>query len=114
MRTKIIIIGLFCFLLSACITDCTCENEMDDIRDQYGNPEEKNTYSSSDYKSETWWYWSKGRSYTFEWGSSVEGDCEVSTYTFDPISANSSKELKAEAKNSMKLVNKKITFCNRY
>jgi len=83
---------------------------MDQIRGTYGEPEEINTYSSSDYSSETWWYWSKGISYTFKWGSLIEGDCDISTYTFDPISANSSEALKIKIKSSKALVDRRINF----
>lgn len=87
---------------------------MNDIRNQYGEAEEKQTYSSSDYYSETWWYWTKGISYTFAWGSSVKGGCEVSKYTFEPIPLNSSKEKKLEITKSKKLSEYYFNVCKGF
>ena len=42
-------------------------------------------YDSSGYHSESWWYWSKGKEFTFTWGEYIEGCCDKSTYTFTPI-----------------------------
>ena len=50
----------------------------------YGEPEEIEKYDSGDYHNHTYWYWCKGFSKTFIWGSYVD-DCEQSTYTFSPI-----------------------------
>lgn len=113
MRTKIILLIFLCLYLSCCIFKCNCDNEMEDIRNQYGKPEEVESYSSSEYQSETWWYWSKGISYTFTWGSSVKGHCELSKYTFTPIPLDSSKEEKSKTKNFMRLVEREINFCNK-
>lgn len=77
------LIMFFIIALQSC--DCDCSDEMDEIRSKYGEPEEVSTYSSSGYKSESWWYWSKGVNYDFTWGSDVEGCCDKSQYTFDPI-----------------------------
>lgn len=95
---------LIAILISILCVSCdweSCENEMEDIRNKHGSPEEINTYSSDNYDSEDWWYWSKGVQYTFEWGVNVEG-CEVSKYTFKPINMlnDSSKNL---IKNNKKL-----------
>lgn len=64
---------------------CDCDKAKEEIRNDLGTPEEVNSYNSDDYHSETYWYWSKGISYTFTWGSVVDGCCQVSTYTFAPI-----------------------------
>ena len=61
-----------------------CEGKMDDTREKWGLPTEIQRYDSEGYHSETWWYWSRGQSFTFTWGSDV-GTCDVSTYTFTPI-----------------------------
>ena len=82
-----------------------CANRMDSIRSQRGDPEQVNEYSSSDFYSVTWWYWSKGISYTFEWGTAVTG-CDVSTYTFPPIEPTAPPEFKEKAAQSKKLVSK--------
>lgn len=47
-------------------------------------PEEWNKYDSGGYHSWTAWYWSRGFSRTFTWGTNVY-NCEVSDYTFSPI-----------------------------
>ena len=93
------------FILFYLIIGCSsnCDKEMDKVRSKYGAPEEKNTYSSSGYHSETWWYWSKGISYTFSWGENVDG-CDKSTYTFDPIPLN--KKLSVTQKDSIKRIQK--------
>ncbi len=75
--------------LSGCgkdgIFSCHCNDEIDDLIADHGNPEEINKYDSKGYHSHTYWYWCKGFSRTFTWGSNVKGCCEVSTYTFSPI-----------------------------
>jgi hypothetical protein len=63
-----------------CSDLCTCKNEMDEVRKKYGEPEEKYKYKSDEYRSETWYYHSEGRSYTFSWGGS-ECDCDKSIFT---------------------------------
>jgi hypothetical protein len=66
------------------VLECTaCDDDIDDMYDDYGAPEEINTYDSSGYHSYTYWYWSKGFAYTFTWTGCV---CdEISLYTFSPI-----------------------------
>jgi len=60
------------------------EDARDEIRAQYGPPEEVNTYDSEGYWTETWWYWSRGVSFTFV--REAYGDIDLeSTYTFSPI-----------------------------
>ena len=99
MKVKIFILTLACLFIYSCSSNC--DDEMDSIRGSHGGPEEISTYSSEGYSSETWWYWSKGISYTFKWGSSIEGDCDISTYTFDPISADATAEEKASIKATL-------------
>jgi hypothetical protein len=75
------------FILAINLSQCdwgNCKNEMQEKKDQYGEPEETSKYDSDGYHSEDWWYWSKGVQFTFTWGTDVEG-CDVSKYTFDPI-----------------------------
>ena len=55
--------------------------------DQYGPAEEINKYTSSDYNSVDWWWWSKGFEVTFvdtSWDD-VNGWKVESTYSFTPI-----------------------------
>ena len=110
MKIKIFALTLIFLFFYFCSSNC--DDEMDQIRGTYGEPEEINTYSSSDYSSETWWYWSKGISYTFKWGSLIDGDCDMSTYTFDPISADATAEQKAAIKTT--LLNRQISLKGVY
>lgn len=61
-----------------------CENEMAEVRQTYGSPEEVYTYDSGGYHSVSWWYWGRGVNFDFAWGRYVAG-CDVSTYTFPPL-----------------------------
>lgn len=67
---------------AADLFETDCRSPMDDTRSSNGVAEEVQNFSSDGYNSETWWYWTKGISYTFTWGTSA---CKVSTYTFSPI-----------------------------
>jgi hypothetical protein len=60
-----------------------CDKEMDGARSDYGQPQEVTTYDADGYHSHTWWWWSRGLSRTFTWGSDF--DCRVSDYRFSPI-----------------------------
>jgi hypothetical protein len=55
-----------------------------DKMQEQDTPEEIDPYDSSDYHSHTWWYWSRGWSITFTWGTYVAW-CDISTYSFEPI-----------------------------
>lgn len=72
-----------------------CSAEMDEVRSQYGAPEEVNTFDEDDYHSVDWWYWTQGVEYTFTWGKYVEG-CDVSRYTFTPIEGNIPRDLRLD------------------
>lgn len=75
--------------LAACgseVFDDDCSHEMDDLREERGEPEEIQRFDSGDYHSHTWWYWRRGFSRNFTWGGPVD-DCETSDYTFTPIGA---------------------------
>jgi hypothetical protein len=67
------------------IFECTgCDDDIDDMYDKYGAPEEIDTYDSvsghSSYHSYTYWYWSRGFAYTFTWTGCL---CDsISLYTF--------------------------------
>lgn len=71
-------------------------DERIETRQEYGEPEDTTTYSTDDYWTETWWYWSKGIAFTFEKSErtdSVLGCARhtkeyinlKSTYLFEPI-----------------------------
>lgn len=69
---KIYKIGIGLFLISLIAMSIGCEekqrqgyDERIDIRVEYGEPEDVYTYSSEDYWSESWWYWSQGIQFTF-------------------------------------------------
>lgn len=100
MKVKIFILA-FVFLFIYSCSSSNCDDEMDRIKGQYGEPEEVNTYSSEGYYSQSWWYWSQGINFDFTWGSNVDGGCDMSTYTFDPISADATAEEKAAVKATL-------------
>lgn len=92
-----ILSGLF---LIGCSEDC---NELqNEVKNQYGEPEEINTYSSDDYSSTDYWYWSKGIEFTFTYDGKK---CEKSTYTFDPITKQ--KLINIDSINNVKVLVKK-------
>lgn len=109
MAKKIILIILIFFVLFWACKPSNCDKEMDKKRSEYGEPEEIETYTQSDYNSVTWWYWSKGISFTFKWGALIEQGCEVSTYTFSPIPTDSSAEIKSQVAANKNLVSKTIS-----
>ena len=55
--------------------------------DQYGAPEEVNKYTSDDYSTIDWWWWTQGIEVTFSNTSydNVSGWKVDSEYTFVPI-----------------------------
>lgn len=73
-------------LLAILFFNCSsnCDDEMSDVKKKYGSPEETTSYDSDGYDSETWWYWSKGVSFTFTWGDNIDG-CKKDTYNFSAI-----------------------------
>jgi len=95
MKYIIIVLSIFALLsvtggcadISDAIKDvleCTaCDDDIDDMYDKYGAPEEINTYDSGSYHSYTYWYWCDGFSYTFTWSGCLCDD--ISLYTFSPI-----------------------------
>ena len=60
--------------------DSSCRSEREEIESRFGPPEDVDTYRSSRYSEETWWYWSRGFAYTFTYYNY----CEVSISTFSP------------------------------
>lgn len=95
---------LLLFILPGCFMHSNCKKEMKRIENRYGSPEETQSYKSDGYKSESWWYWSRGVEYTFAWGSSVDGGCDVTEFTFNPIGKNASQQAKDGAAATRKLV----------
>lgn len=102
----IVLLGLI--FIGGC-SDEDCSEQMADIKAKYGTAEEVTTYDSKDYHNVDWWYWSKGFQYSFTWGSNIDG-CDMSKYTFEPITASSANdEAKASAKESKVLIER--SFC---
>jgi len=75
------IIGLF---LNGCSSGNPCKERMDRTIKDIGRPDNISKYDSSGYHSETWWWYSRGLSYTWMWGDDIAG-CEKDTYKFKPI-----------------------------
>lgn len=106
---KLYKIGLILFLVSLLAMSVGCEtkqgqgyDEREDVRIEYGEPEDVYTYISDDYWSESWWYWSQGIEFDFvkreraehETIACVKGDKTVYTdivvesiYEFTPITS---------------------------
>ena len=59
-----------------------CGDKIASYKEEHGQPEDVQVYSSGDYTSTTIWYWSKGISRTFV---DSGGSCETSDYYFTPI-----------------------------
>lgn len=110
MKTKLLLVIVFTalFMLIYGCTDYNCDEEMQEAKSRYGPPEEVNTYDSGDYHSVDYWWWSKGVNKGFTW--SKDQDCEVSTYTFEPIT-DLSEENKAKARRDMILIG--VERCNK-
>ncbi len=87
---KTLLTAMLAGLLSSCSAvedfwgSADCEDEQRGAISRYGQPEDVETYSGSGNSSETYWWWSKGRSETFNWGDSYD-NCERSVYTFTPF-----------------------------
>ena len=77
-------------MISGCIHskedrgEADCSDQINSLVNDMGPAEEINRYSSGNYYSYTYWYWSRGFSRTFTWGENVT-NCEISDYTFTPI-----------------------------
>lgn len=80
-------LAIMLLLILAAGCTCNCDDDKGDARKKYGNPEEVTSYHSRGYTSTTWWWWSKGISKTFKSGKHITGCCEVSTFTFTPLSS---------------------------
>jgi hypothetical protein len=94
---KTIAVLLLAVLLSSCVFDppapsppshyYTFAEVSQPYLDQYGPAEEENKYTSADYSTVDWWWWSKGFEVTFlnTTYDDVNGWTVNSTYEFDPI-----------------------------
>jgi len=109
MKTKFLVFVCILILVVSISCNVNCDKAIEDMKRTMGEPDDVDTYSSSDYTEMTFWYWSAGIAYTFKWGSSIDG-CDESTYTFTPIPKNSSKIEKAKIKQTKKLVDRQIHF----
>lgn len=61
-----------------------CQDKMKSVKSGNGDPEEIQSFDSGGNMKETWWYWSKGYSIDFSWGTSYD-NCETSRFTFKPL-----------------------------
>ena len=78
-----IILFAACDLLIEDLLGLNCDSEMEDIREERGEPDEVNQYDYEDYHSVEWCYWSQRICYKFEWGETVSG-CHVYKSPWDP------------------------------
>jgi len=102
---KRLLSALFALVVVGCAYNC--DKEMDKIRSQYGEPEEVNSYDSGGYHSVSWWYWSKGKEFTFTW--SKDKACERSTYTFSPITKPVTDEDRRCVETNKRVVDRETT-----
>jgi len=84
MKRFIKLSALLLFIICIGCAEQNCNDQMTDVRNDYGSAEETYGYDSGEYHTIDWWYWSNGFEYTFTWGGSA-GGCQVSKYTFTPI-----------------------------
>lgn len=90
MIRKTILITMLAGSISGCdaVSDfwgsADCEDDQNRAISRYGQPDDVETLSGDGYSSETYWWWSRGRSETFNWGDNYD-NCERSVYTFTPI-----------------------------
>ena len=94
---------LLSMLMGGCSNLCNCKDEQKKVREKWGEPEEISTYRSDNSKSDSWYYYSQGRSYTFSWGGG-KCDCDQETYTFEPIGKIVSDEDRRNIESNKKLI----------
>ena len=77
-------------LLAAALAGCgseklsgDCSNQIEDLRDELGPPQEIESFESGAYKRHTFWYWRLGFARTFTWDGST-GSCETTDQNFTP------------------------------
>ena len=77
-------------LLAATLAGCgsqklsgNCGEQMNDFREQYGDPQEVERFESGSFARHTWWYWRLGLARTFTWDG-APGSCEMTDQTFPP------------------------------
>lgn len=65
----------------------TFEQVVSETVAEYGQPEDIESYDSSNYKTVDYWYWSRGICFTFKWTTYDDtlGWVLDSTYTFTPF-----------------------------
>lgn len=84
-------------MLSGCDSDdfdfsgCDCEEEIDDLKRERGEPDDEEKTFEDGVHSLTYWYDSEGFSQTFRWGEGTELCCETTYSTIDnsaPVAQN--------------------------
>jgi hypothetical protein len=72
---------LFALLSASCgdslLWDSSCDSEMQDVRSDFGEPEDIDTYTSGSYQTVDWWYWRQNIAFRFTYYT----QCEVSSWT---------------------------------
>ena len=103
---RILSVILLSMLMGGCSNLCNCKDEQKKVRKKYGDPEEITTYRTNDYndyKSDSWYYYSRGRSYTFTWGAG-ECDCDKVTHTFERTEKIVSDDDRRNIQSNKKLI----------
>ena len=77
-------------LLAATLAGCgseqlsvDCSNQMEDLRDERGPPQDIQGLDAGPYHRYTYWYWRQGFARTFTWDGSY-GSCETVDENFPP------------------------------
>ncbi|MCP4550106.1 MAG: hypothetical protein GY835_26905 [bacterium] len=74
-------------LLAAFMAGCAChrcDQDRERMQSEIGSPEDIEIVAQGDRTTETWFYWSLGRSVVFYWDED-ECSCSVNTFTYEPI-----------------------------
>jgi hypothetical protein len=77
-------------LLAATLAGCgseqlsvDCSQQMEDLRDELGQPQEVEGLDAGPYHRYTYWYWTLGFARTFTWDGGYNS-CETVDQTFPP------------------------------
>ncbi|MBN2170937.1 MAG: hypothetical protein JW819_06435 [Candidatus Krumholzibacteriota bacterium] len=78
-----VLIALAAALAAGCGACRRCDQERERYLREWGEAEDTERVQEGELVTETWYYWSRGRSVVFFWDER-DCACEVSTYTFTP------------------------------
>ena len=86
MKKRYIIL-LTALMLAGCGSDrlvsVDCGQEIEDLEDELGQPDEIETFTAGRYNRYTWWYYRLGFARTFTWDGGYNS-CETTDQNFPP------------------------------